>query len=253
MPARCSPRTARAGDTGSSTSRSNLRAVQQGFTGDRELHVMRGLFQLLATDKLLETPNLSTQRRLQHVQTARGSAEVQLLGDCDERAQVSTLLHTSQYGAPCPGVVMLSVHNSDARLAFPFCGARCQSRWCEAKRRRRADCKAAAAVPPHRRRGAHLLAAESGGVWRRSTRCRIRFTTASASGAPEIRRVSSQPSCDGPSDSWVGRVMAVARAAAAARAVTSSGGSLVGLLCSCIVSSLVRTGSSLSVPRVHVA
>ena len=62
------------------------RAVKQGFTGDRELHVMRGLFQLLATDKLLETPNLSTQRRLQHVQTARGSAEVQSPGCCGSAA-----------------------------------------------------------------------------------------------------------------------------------------------------------------------
>src|SRR5438445_12897301 len=91
------------------------RAFEQRLTCDSKLDLMCRAFQQLAADDLLETANLATQRGLRHVQSVRGSAEVQFLrhghegsqmtplnavGRLRERKQVSTLFHSTSIAQP---------------------------------------------------------------------------------------------------------------------------------------------------------
>ena len=75
-----------------STSRSTERdAVEQRLAGDGQLHAVGRAAQQLAAQQLLERPDLPAQRRLGDVEPLRGPAEVELLGDRDESAQVPEL------------------------------------------------------------------------------------------------------------------------------------------------------------------
>ena len=67
------------------------RAVEQRLAGQRQLDAVRGAPEELDADELLERPDLAAQRRLREVQLLGGAAEVELLGDGHERAQVPEL------------------------------------------------------------------------------------------------------------------------------------------------------------------
>ena len=69
------------------------RAVEERTTGVGQAHLPRGADEQLGTQLLLELADGDAQRRLGHVQTLGGAAEVELLGHRDEVAQVAKLEH----------------------------------------------------------------------------------------------------------------------------------------------------------------
>ena len=66
-------------------------ALEQHLAGGRELDAARGPVQQRLAELGLEAADLLRERRLRDVQALGGAAEVPLLGDGDEVAQVSEL------------------------------------------------------------------------------------------------------------------------------------------------------------------
>ena len=109
------------------------RAVEQRAAGHRQLDAVRRAAQQLAADEPLERADLAAERRLGEVQPRRRAAEVELLGDRDERAQVPELdavgrlregkhlsAHRRASMPPRSRPVMRIVHDRHAGSAFPF-------------------------------------------------------------------------------------------------------------------------------------
>ena len=66
-------------------------AIEQRLAGECQLDVMGGTAEQVGPDQPLQHPDLPAQRGRGQVEAGGGSGEVQLLGDSDERTQVSQL------------------------------------------------------------------------------------------------------------------------------------------------------------------
>ena len=67
------------------------RVAQEGLAGRRHLHAPARPREELAAQLVLQQPDLVAQRRLGHVEPLGGAAEVQLLGDGHEVAELTQL------------------------------------------------------------------------------------------------------------------------------------------------------------------
>src|SRR5262245_5384023 len=71
------------------------RTSKERAAGFGQPDLARAAHEEIRADLLLEPTNRGAERRLRHVETARGTAEVQLLGDRDEVAEMAELGHES--------------------------------------------------------------------------------------------------------------------------------------------------------------
>jgi hypothetical protein len=69
------------------------RPIEKGLAGVRELHLARGAQKQVGPKLLLELADGDAERWLRHVQSLGGAAEVELLCDRDEVAQMAKLEH----------------------------------------------------------------------------------------------------------------------------------------------------------------
>jgi hypothetical protein len=92
------------------------RALQEGVAGGGQLHAAAGAAQKDGAHHLLELPDLLAQRRLRDVKPPRRPAEVQLLRDGDEVAEVAKL---ERHEGPSRGFTYRSRTNNVLAVSFP--------------------------------------------------------------------------------------------------------------------------------------
>jgi hypothetical protein len=78
------------------------RAIDQRPSRRRELHGARGSDKERIPDFFFQVPDLLRQRRLRHMKPAGGAAEMQLLGNGEEIAQVAEIHMT---------IVLIGINN----------------------------------------------------------------------------------------------------------------------------------------------
>jgi hypothetical protein len=96
-------------------------ACQQRLSGEGELHPLCGALEQVAADQPLQVADLPAQRGLRDVEAAGGAAEVELLGDRDERAQVPQLDRLRQWWQRQHGGVITHGLSLPRRGGFARC------------------------------------------------------------------------------------------------------------------------------------